>query len=68
MPSPINPWGDMNVDEIPLEIVDHFSNSEQEVIITDVIQKASVAFKLLSFDDRKIAAMKFNLVISENSH
>ena len=68
MPSPINPWGDMNVDEIPLEIVDHFSDSEQEVIITDVIKKASVTFRPLSCDDRKIVAMKFSLVISEKSH
>ena len=68
MPSPINPWGNMNVDKIPLEIVDHFSNSEHDVIITDVIKKASVIFNPLSGDDRKITAMKFNLVICEKSH
>ena len=58
----------MNVDEIPLKIVDHFSDSEHDMIITDVIKKASVIFNPLSGDDRKIAAMKFNLVIHEKSH
>ena len=67
-PSPINPWGNMNVDEIPLEIVDHFSDSEQEVIITDVNKRGSVIFNPLSSDDRKIVALKFNLVISKESH
>ena len=67
IPSPINPWGNMNMDEIPLKIVDHFSNSEHDVIITDIIKKASVIFNPLSDDDRKIVAMKFNLVICEKS-
>ena len=66
-PSPINPWGNMNVDEIPLKIVDHFSDSEQEVIITDVNKRASVFFNPLSSDDRKIVPLKFNFVISEKS-
>ena len=68
LPSPINPWGNMKVDEIPLNIVDHFSDSEHDVIVTDVIKKASVIFNPLSGDDRKIAAMKFNLVICEKNH
>ena len=68
MPSPINPWGDMNVDDIPLKIVDHFSDSETDIVITDVSKKPSVIFNPLTYEDHKFATMKFNLVISEKSH
>ena len=67
-PSPINPRGNMNVNDIPIEIVDHFSDTKQEMLITDVTKKPSVYFKPLNDDDCKIASMKFNLVISEKSH
>ena len=65
MPSPIHPWGDMNVQDIPLEIVDHFSDSETEIVITNVSNKPSVIFKPLTYEDHKFAAVKFNLVIRE---
>ena len=58
----------MNVNDIPTEIVDHFSNTEQEMLITDVTKKPSMYFKPLNDEDWKITAMKFNLVISEKNH
>ena len=46
-PSPINPWGNMNVNNIPIEIVDHFSNTKQEMLITDVTNNAKCVFQTI---------------------
>ena len=67
-PSPTNPWGDININNIPIQIVNHLRDMEDEMIITDVTKKPSVYFKPLTGDDRKVAAMKFNLVITGKSH
>ena len=67
-PSPINPWGNMNVNDIPIEIIDDFSDTKHKMLITDVTKKPSMYFKPLNDEDWKITAMKFNLVISEKNH
>ena len=41
----------MNVNDIPIEIVDHFSDTEQDIFITDVTNKLSVYLKPLNDDD-----------------
>lgn len=64
VPSPVNPWGDMDICDIPIEIVDHFSDMEDEVCITESTKKSIIYFKPLNDDDRRIVAMKFNLVIN----
>ena len=65
---PVNPWGDMDVKDIPIEIIDHFSNSEDSVQVYDSTPKTQVIFKPLTDDDRQIAALKFNLVITGKTH
>ena len=68
VPSPINLWDGIDIKDIPIEIVDHFSDMEEDFQITDVTKRSRVYFQPLSDDDRKVAAMKFNLVITGKSH
>ena len=67
-PSPINPWGEMDVNKIPIEIVDHFSDMEEDVIISESSSKECIHFNPLTDYERKVAALKFNLVITGTSH
>ena len=69
-PSRVNPWGDMNVPDIPIEIVDHLSDIECDEDATTVqrTDKTPLYFKPMNDDDRKIAALKFNLVINAQTH
>ena len=50
--SPVNPWGDMDVQDIPIEIVDHFSDTEDNLQVVDSIQKTQGIFKPLTDEDR----------------
>ena len=50
--APANPWGDMDVKDIPIEIVDHFSDSEDSVLVYDSTAKTQVIFEPLTDDDR----------------
>ena len=50
--SPVNPWGDMDVQDIPIEIVDHFSDSEDSIQVFDSTQKSKVYFNPLTDEDR----------------
>ena len=50
--TPTNPWGDIDVKDIPIEIVDHFSDSEDSVLVYDSTAKTKVIFKPLTDDDR----------------
>ena len=68
-----NPWGHMNVDDISIEIVDHlsFSGDEENCDEVQVIESSKgpqIVYSLLTIDDHKIAALKFNLVINGKSH
>ena len=49
--SPVNPWGDMDVQDIPIEIVDHFSDSEDSIQVFDSTQKSKVYFNPLTDED-----------------
>ena len=55
----------MDINDTPIEIVDHLSDIEKDVVITEVTKNPNVYFKPLTDDDRILAAMKFNLVIKE---
>ena len=68
VPSPIKPWGDMNVKNIPIEIVDCFSIMEDEIGVTEVSKGPKILFNPLNDEEQWVAAMKFNLVISAASH
>ena len=50
--APVNPWGDMDVKDIPIEIVDHFSDSEDSVQVYDSTPKTQVIIEPLTDDDR----------------
>ena len=50
--SPVNPWGDMDIQDIPIEIVDHFSDSEDSIQVFDSTQKSKVYFNPLTDEDR----------------
>ena len=50
--SQVNPLGDMDVQDIPIKIVDHFSDTEDNVQVVDSIQKPQVIFKTLTDEDR----------------
>ena len=69
-PSRANPWGDMNVQDIPIEIVDHLSDidCDEDAIIVQSTDKTPLYFKPMNDDDRKIAALKFSLVINAHTH
>ena len=66
--SPVNLWEDMDIQDIPIEIVDHFSDTEDSVQVFASTQKSKVYFNPLTDDDRWISAMKFNLVINAKTH
>ena len=69
-PSRVNPWGVMDVQDIPIEIVDHLSDMEcdEDAVIVHSTGKTPLYFKPMNDDDRKIAALKFNLVINAQTH
>ena len=50
--SPVNPWGDMDVQDIPIEIVDHFSDSEDSIQVFNSTQKSKIYFNPLTDEDR----------------
>ena len=66
-----NPWGDMDVKDIPIEIVndlhEHDSNRD-DTVMYELTPSSSFVFHPLCDEDRRIAAMKFNLVINGKSH
>ena len=62
-----NPFGDMDVNDIPIEIVDNF-NDESELTVTKVKPPPVCIFRLISDQDCVRAAMKFSLVINPKSH
>ena len=43
--SPVNQWGDMDVQDIPLEIVDHFSDSDDSVQVFSSTEKNESLFQ-----------------------
>ena len=51
VPSPINPWGDMNVKNIPIEIVDCFSDMEDEIGVTEVSKGLKILFNPLNDEE-----------------
>ena len=70
-----NPWGDMDINDVPIEIVDDiiFSGDEESTFSDelDIIKKSKappVMFNHLTVDDCQIASLKFSLVINGNNH
>ena len=64
-----NPFGDMNVEDIPIEIVDDFNDlTGDEVMVTEVEEPPVCAFSPLSDEDHVCMALKFSLVINPKSH
>ena len=66
---PNNPFSDMNVDEIPIEIVDDLNDvSDVDVTVTTVEVPPVCVFTPLNDEECVIAALKFSLVINPKSH
>ena len=64
-----NPFGDMNVEDIPIEIVDDLNNlTGDEVIVTEVEEPPICLFSPLLDEDHVCTALKFSLVINPKSH
>ena len=66
-----NPWGDMDARDIPIEIVDdlhEIDSDSDDIVVYESTPSSSFVFNPLSDEDRRIAAMKFNLVINGKSH
>ena len=72
--SPItNPWGDMDIDDIPIQLVDDliFSGDEESSEGLQIIKNSKappIVYNPLTTDERRVAAHKFNLVINGGSH
>ena len=66
-------FGDLNVDDIPIQIVDDLMNSTEQdsddtIIMTDGAQLVDVHFNPPNEQDRCAAALKFSLVITGATH
>ena len=64
-----NPWGNMDINDIPIEIVDNLNFSEDdEPEITKDYKGCDILFEPLNDQECRVVALKFNLVINESSH
>ena len=65
-----NLFGDMNVEDIPIEIVDDLNDltGHDDIRVTEVQGPPVCLFCPLSDEDHVLAAMKFSLVINPKSH
>ena len=65
----LNLWGDLNVDEIPIEIVDdlHQTGDSDLTIVGEENQKEH-KFILLNNDDCKQVGLKFGLALNNTNH
>lgn len=65
----MNPWGNMPVDNIPLEIVeDLHTDSDASCDLIDVDKGPSVPFRPLSDKQCRLAAFKFFLILTPANH
>ena len=66
-----NPFGNINVDEIPIEIADDLMDSQQdnsEIQVTGLQSNPYITYEPLDDENWIKAALKFNLVINSNTH
>ena len=64
-----NPFGDMNVEDIPIEIVDDLNDlTGDEVMVTEVEEPPICLFSPLSDEDCVCVELKFSFVINPKSH
>ena len=65
----LNPWGDLNVDEIPIEIVDdlHQTGESDLTIVGEESQKEQ-QFRPLNIDDHKQVGLIFGLALNNTDH
>ena len=68
VPSSINPWGDMDIQDIPIKIFECLSDVGKDMEVTEHSKPPPILFKPLNDEDRCVAAMKFNLVVSASNH
>ena len=66
--APQNPFHNVNMDDIPIEIVDDLNDTCHDVTVTSVIKGQPVIFSPLNDEERRVKALKFSLVISPTTH
>ena len=64
----LNPWGDILVSEIPIEIVDNFNESSSTSQVEQVEDAPVVYFTPLNDEDRIVAGLRFNLALKTEIH
>ena len=67
----INPWGDIPVDDIPIEIVDNLHNDtdgDSSCDLIDVQTPPPMVFNPLMDEEGKLAGVKFFLVLNPSDH
>ena len=65
----INPWGDIPVDDIPIEILeDLHTDSDSSCDVIDVQTPPPMIFNPLSVKQCKMAGLKFFLVLNPSTH
>ena len=65
----INQWGDIPVDDIPIEIVENLhTDSDSSCDVIDVQTPPPMIFNPLSAKQYKIAGLKFFLVLNPSNH
>ena len=64
-----NPFSEMNINDIPIEIVDDLNDvSDVDVMVTTVEAPPVCIFSPLNDEECVIAALKFSLVVNPKSH
>ena len=65
----LNPWGDLNVDEIPIEIVDDLHQTgDSDLTIVGEESQNEHQFIPLNNDDHKQVGLKFGLALNNTNH
>ena len=63
-----NPWGEIPVSEIPIEIVDNLNESSSTTQVEKVDAAPVVYFTPLNDEDGIVAGLRFNLVLKTETH
>ena len=64
-----NPWGEMDVNQIPIEIIDQRIDSDcSDVVITSECKGKQVRFLPLNEVECKSVALKFSLILNHRGH
>ena len=64
-----NPWGEMDMNQVPIEIIDQRIDSDcSDVVITSECKGKQVRFLPLNKVQHKSMALKFSLILNHRDH